>query len=184
MKRLPQIIRENISTTGGLDLVRLVDERDIVSMIPEVLLWGRYNGTVPKGGFVPNDSSVWIDMYFTPGTARYGCNTERSNHGPISKHNLVLPMGNDSALHAQCVRMLSKGRWIALAMDANDVIRLVGNNTQPLKLRQGGFLSNSNEWTLELVAESCNPAPYVQDWTDLYGNPADYSFDFSLQFNA
>lgn len=185
MKRLPQLTRFANNNAPGLDLVRLIDVRDIVSMIPDVLLWSEvYNGTLPKGGIVPSQSSVWIDMFFAPGLARYTCVNDPNNHGPLWKNTLALPISGDSPLHAQTAKMLSKGRWIAMAMDANDVIRLIGSIAQPLKLRQGNFGTAPNEWGVELISSSPNPAAYLSSWDDLYGNPADYSFDFSLDFNA
>ena len=178
-------MRDNGTNAPGVDLVRIVDVRDIVSMIDEARLWSDlYGGTLPKGGFVPSGSAVWIDLYFAPGTARYAAVIDRSNQGPICKHSLGLPIANDSPQHAQTIKMLTKGRWMALAMDANGQTRLVGSLSQPLKLKQGTFGTNPNGWNVELFSESATPAGYIEDWFNLYGNPADYSFDFSLQLNS
>lgn len=188
MKRLPQLPLQNTSNVAGLDLIRLIDVRDVAGLIPPELVYsGAAPGVLPVGGLVPNADAVLIDMYFTAGEANYSEIIGQSIHGPSTKHQLTLPIPKDSPDYATVMRMLSKGRFIALAMDGNEVVRLIGLPEQPLKLKQASMTTaGRNAWVAELITETLRPAYYLTGWTEaeIYGNPADYSFDFSLDFNA
>lgn len=188
MRRLPQISRPNTTNISGLDLIRLIDSRDIAGLLPpEIAFSGSSEGVLPVGGLIPNAGAVWIDMWFEPGMAAYTGTLGQSVHGPSVKHQLTLPIPKDSPDYGMAMRMLSKGRWMALAMDGNELVKLVGTPQQPLKLKQATLTTiGKNMWTAELVCETLRPAYYMTDWglDALYGNPADYSFDFSLDFNA
>lgn len=188
MRRLPQTSRPNATNVPGLDLVRLIDVRDVVGLIPpEIVFSGSADGVLPVGGLVPASDAVWIDLWFAPGAASYSAIIGPSQHGPSVKHQLTLPIPIDSPDYGTTMRMLSKGRWMALVMDGNELVRLVGSPAQPLKLKQTTLsTSGKNNWQAELATETLRPAYYLTGWTEeeIYGNPADYSFDFSLYFNA
>ena len=184
MKRLPQLSRPNTTNVPGLDLVRLIDVRDIQGVVSPNEVYAVSETLLPAGWIVPNPDAVWVDFFFTAGEANYVPTVVPSVHGPSVKHTLQLPIGNDSPEYAKVVKLLSKGRWMAFVMDANEQVKLVGLPEQPLKLKQAS--QSRNAWVVELVTETLYPAYHVSEWDleKIYGNPADYSFDFSLDFNA
>lgn len=188
MRRLPKTSRPNASNVPGIDLVRLIDYRDVVGLLPpEIVYSGAVDGVLPVGGLIPKPDAVWIDMFFGPGSASYSAIIAQSVHGPSVKHSLTLPIPIDSPVQGTTMKMLSKGRFLAMVQDGNELVRLVGLPSQPLKLKQSTLTTTGrNIWMVELATETLYPAYYLTGWTEdeLYGNPADYSFDFSLDFNA
>lgn len=187
MERLPQISRQFPTNVAGLDLVRLVDVRDIQGLVSPYEVYATTKTALPQGWLVPNLDAVWIDIVCAPETANYNSVVQQSVHGPSYKHSLVLRMTHDHPDYGRLVHLLSKGRWMAMVQDGNDNVKLLGLPEQPLKLKQATLTTAGiNGWTVELTNETLFPCFYLNSWDldTIYGNPADYSFDFSTYFNA
>lgn len=153
-------------------------------MSPEEVWRGNTSGVLPIGGFQPNSEAEWVDILFPPATATYVETLQKNVHGENWKQQIVLPIAFDSPLRAEAIRVLSRGRWLAIAVDGNDVIRLVGTKSQPLKLASSVKAGIGR--TVELSCETFSQAYFLQGWDEetLYGNPADFSFEFLPDFNA
>ncbi|MCP1384465.1 hypothetical protein [Runella salmonicolor] len=188
MQKLPQLDKLNNSNVQGLDLVRLIDVRDVAGFLTPENVWsGAYAGCLPVGGLVPNEGAVWIEMRFRAGASNHTETRLKSNQGDSWQQTLSMQIPIDSPERAKLVRMLSRGRFIAIRMDANEVVRVVGTVQQPLKLADMAFTTSGlNAWTFSLLSTGPRQAYYINGWddTDLYGNPADFAFNFSLDFNA
>lgn len=188
MNRLQPISRVSANNISGLDLIRLIDVRDVEWIMPAEEVWrGPLAGVLPTNGFVPRAEATWVDFYFLAGTANHVETMLRSEHGPAWKEQLTLPIAFDSPKRAEAVRLLSRGRWLALRMDGNEVIRLIGTLEQPLKLNAAAMTtSGANGWSIELGCLTLAQAYYLENWDPetIYGDPADFSFEFLNEFNS
>lgn len=185
MNKLPQILRVYDSNIPGLDLVRLIDVNDVESLMGAEEVWrGSNPGVLPVGGFVPKLDETWVDFYFSPGSSTHTETFSKNVHGPSWKQQIVMPIAFDSHRRAEAMRILSNGRWLAMIMDGNEIVRLVGTKAQPLKLV--GSVKGSSGRTIELACETYTQAYYLEGWDlDLiYGNPADFSFEFLNEYNS
>lgn len=185
MNKLPQITRLSVSNVPGIDLVRLIDINDVDWLMgPEEVWRGAEPGILPVGGFVPKLGETWVDFFFAPGTSSYTEALGNTVHGPSWKQKISMPIAYDSPRRAEAMRILSRGRWLALVMDANEVVRLVGTKSQPLKLLAA--VKGNNGRNIELQCETFAQAYYLEGWEpdQIYGNPADFSFEFWTEYNS
>lgn len=185
MNKLPQIARLNESNIPGLDLVRLIDVNDVDWLMGAEEVWrGASPGVLPVGGFVPKTGETWVDFFFAPGTSSYNETMLKNVQGESWKHQIMMPIAFDSPRRAEAIRILSRGRWLALVMDGNEVVRLVGTKAQPLKLVSS--VKGSNGRNIELQCETYAQAYYLEGWEpdEIYGNPADFSFEFWKEYNS
>ncbi|WP_273210458.1 hypothetical protein [Runella zeae] len=185
---LPQLPVLNNSNVPGLDLIRLIDVREVAGLMsPETVWSGAAPGCLPVGGFIPTVNAKWIELRFTAGMAHHTETLETSPQGEGWRQLLTVPIPIDSPERSLLTRILSRGRWLALRMDGNEVIRLIGTPAQPLKLKESVFTTSTmNAWTLSLSCLTPRHSYYLSGWSEdqIYGNPADFNFDFSLDFNA
>jgi hypothetical protein len=174
MKRLPQLLRPNTTNIPGVDLLRLIDVRDVAGMISEEELWAKSKqGLLDPADFVLEENAEWITVLIS--SANLNEISAFGVQGVAVKKELTLVLaGYTDAEKMELVKLIHKGRWLAIVVDGNDCARLVGTKEHPLKFEKGKAGTSPNVCDVQLNTSGLYHAPFLTDFDPfaVWGNPA------------
>jgi hypothetical protein len=187
MKKLANIDRADQSGNApGMLRLRLFHARDVLGLADPKLMLSSGNGVIlPAGGISLAPGTLVVDVEIPSGVRlTYSETMQSAGRSKRWLQTITLSIAVGSADRLDAAQVLAGGRWLAVVMDANERYRLVGRPEQPLLCM--GLGADSTNVGLKLEGLTLSPAFFIDDLSTaaLLGEISDFSYDFSLDFNA
>lgn len=169
----------------------LIDKSDVISVMDPFRhrLPGGHVSRIPFGGIVLKTGTMITQMKFPPLACSYSQNFNRSDGGVVSSFgiNFSIPASREDV--TDWYNESAEKQFVCLMEDANRQPYIIGNEERGLRTAMAQSISSVNEHAVSLSGALNVPAFLLPTLTggivlaDLFPD-TDFSYDFSLDFNA